>query len=304
MSPNSSQNRQGAASRPASHKIDLYLPPYLNGTVLRTVLLSTLIAAIIAIPPLMSETVAARWLWPRPTFFVFALAAIALVSVIMLFQQQRFVISSHRRYESSRAEVLRHSEHNLNRLYALLDVSHIVGKVNSLQEVFDAVAQTCGRVFECDMASLMIHDEKTDELVVRSIGGEYARSAALGDRRKLGDGIAGWAAVNRQSLLLSRSHDHTKYPGLHVKPGFTAMVVPILIQDVLVGVLNVSRRSGMIDYDQEDLQALQVFAENVGTRIRHAQDIRALFQRISQLEARLGEKKHLGPAAEAVLPES
>jgi hypothetical protein len=132
MPSTSSQDRKGATARPRSDKTDLYLPPYLNGTVLKSVFLSTVTAAIIAVPPLMSESIAARWLWPRPGFFVFALATIALVSVITLFRQQRFVISSHRRYERSRTEVLRHSERSLDRLYALLDISHLVGKVNSI----------------------------------------------------------------------------------------------------------------------------------------------------------------------------
>jgi GAF domain-containing protein len=105
--------------------------------------------------------------------------------------------------------------------------------------------------------------------------------------------------------LSRRDRDPSKYPGLDAKPGLAAMVVPILIQGVLVGVLNVSQRSGTADYDNEDLKALQVFAENVGTRIRHAQEIRTLLQRIDQLEARLGEEKDLGqPVGEDVLPES
>ncbi len=51
------------------------------------------------------------------------------------------------------------------------------------------------------------------------------------------------------------------------------MVVPILLRDELVGILNVRSRAPGIRYHYEDLQALQVFAENVGTIIRHSEHV-------------------------------
>ncbi len=46
-----------------------------------------------------------------------------------------------------------------------------------------------------------------------------------------------------------------------------AIVAPIMVRAELVGVLTVSSRTQGARYDQEDLQALSVFAENAGTCI-------------------------------------
>lgn len=283
-----SQNpSQAAGLKP--ERSDFYLPPYLNPTVLKTAFVATLGAAIIAVPPGLSDSIAAEWPWPRPGFMLLALSIFALASIVALIRQQRFVVSSHLRYERSKAELLRHTEKSMSQLYAVLDISHMVGEVRSLQEVFDSVTRICGDVFNCDMSSLMMYDKGTEELVVKSIGGKRARKEALGDRKRIGEGISGWAAEHREPLLLSAGFNRKKYPGLNVQRDITAMVVPILLGDELVGVLNVSQRFSDYDYDEEDVKSLQVYAENVGTRIRYAQEKRAFMRHIESLESELAK---------------
>lgn len=298
MPSKQAQTPRRRAVYPESDDTDLYLPQYLNTSVLKVVFFATLTAIIVAVPPLMSERLAAHWPWPRPGFVVIALAIIALASVVTLFHQQRFVISSHERYEESRTEVLTHAQRSVDRLYGILKVSQMVGDVDDLQSVFDNITMTCGNVFDCHMASLILYSKKTEELVVVSVGGKRARPEALGDCQQLGNGIAGWAAKNRQSLLLSRDCDPADYPDLELKSAIVtaAMVVPILTHDALVGVLNVSTRSRDVDYTEEDLKALEVFAETVGTRIRYSQQIHALTRRIRQLDDTLEKKADREPA--------
>ncbi|MCK5620290.1 MAG: GAF domain-containing protein, partial [Candidatus Krumholzibacteria bacterium] len=50
-------------------------------------------------------------------------------------------------------------------------------------------------------------------------------------------------------------------------------VVPVLLRDELVGVLNIRSRDLKSRYTDDDLQALMVFAENVGTVIRHSEHV-------------------------------
>jgi GAF domain-containing protein len=62
------------------------------------------------------------------------------------------------------------------------------------------------------------------------------------------------------------------------------MVVPIVLDDVLVGVINVSTDSSAVNYDSDEFQALQAFAQNIGACIRHAQKLDNMKQRIQELE--------------------
>jgi signal transduction protein with GAF and PtsI domain len=108
----------------------------------------------------------------------------------------------------------------------------------------------------------------------------------MGARLKLGEGIAGWAAKKGQALLIGSDFDPAKYPELELRNATlaSAMVVPIVLRDELVGVLNVSTRSHKTSYDNDDLRSLQVFAENVGSCIRHAEQATWMRQTIRNLQ--------------------
>jgi GAF domain-containing protein len=75
-----------------------------------------------------------------------------------------------------------------------------------------------------------------------------------------------------------------------------AMVVPIKVRDELVGVLNVGSASAETSYDDEDLQSLQVFSENAGTCIRHAQQAQWMRNTIQQLQSQLQATRKSQPA--------
>jgi GAF domain-containing protein len=62
-----------------------------------------------------------------------------------------------------------------------------------------------------------------------------------------------------------------------------AMVVPIMVRDELVGVLNISSRAPDTTYVEEDLRALEVFAENAGTCIRQAERSEWMRQTIDRM---------------------
>ena len=80
------------------------------------------------------------------------------------------------------------------------------------------------------------------------------------------------------------------------------MVVPIILNQSLVGVINVSTESASTDYDEDDFRALQMFAENVGACIRNAQshdhmkqtirDLRSSLETISQKGTVLAVAEH------------
>jgi GAF domain-containing protein len=102
--------------------------------------------------------------------------------------------------------------------------------------------------------------------------------------------VAGYAAAHRRPLLLSPEDDIRQFSGAKTQKAYSAMVVPIFVGEALVGVLNVSQRSGQVNYNEEDLKALQVFAENVGARIRHVEERRILLRRIEMLEKQIPER--------------
>ncbi|HEY5133225.1 MAG TPA: GAF domain-containing protein, partial [Candidatus Krumholzibacteriaceae bacterium] len=244
-----------------------------NWLFVAAVLILTTIGLGTAIPPLINERIARFWPWVKTDMvLIIGLSVIVLVFVAYLGQQQRHVIRIHKEIKLVREESDKRLRQHANRLMALTSISHIISVETDLQNIFDRITKMCVETFCCYRASLMLFEGETGELVVRSVSG-HSDVEILHLRQRLGEGIAGYAAQHREPILLSCPSDYAKYPGLEYKdPTLTsAMVVPIIVRDDLVGVLNVSSRSEDIIYESEDLLALQGFASSAGACIRHTE---------------------------------
>ncbi len=263
-----------------------------NWFLLASVAFITTIGLVTALPPLLSERMTNPWPWEKTDVVLLAgLSLIVLAFIGYLTRQQQHVTSIqrqlHRLEEDKKTQILRHA----SRLQALLAVSRKMCSEVESQCVFDSITDICIETFKCYRASLMLLEKDSGELVVRSASGELEDNL-IGARLKLGDGIAGWVAEEKKAVLLNRSCDLAKYPGLVVKnlSSISAMVVPVILRDELVGVLNVSTMFSDADYDEEDFQALRVFAEDAGIFIRHSEHTQWMRKRIENLE-RASKKK-------------
>jgi GAF domain-containing protein len=126
----------------------------------------------------------------------------------------------------------------------------------------------------------MLYDQETEDLIVRSASSKSVKPSFIGACQKIGTGISGWAAQQRQALLLNKGADLSQYAGLKWEDDniSASMVVPIIVRDELVGVMNVTSQAPNTSYDSEDIQTLQVFALNAGACIRHTEQINWLRQ--------------------------
>lgn len=265
-----------------------------NWLLLAVVSIITVTGLTTAIPPLLSKRTITLWPWADTALVLLAgLSLTVLVFVIYLTQQQRrnLVIQSalQELQDKNNARTRRH----YLRLFALLNVSRIIGSETDLGGMFGCITNVCVETFFGNRSSLMLFDKEAGDLVVRSASGTDSEKI-IGRRQDLGEGIAGWAAQNRQALFLSRNVDLSKYPGLDVEDttALAAMVVPIIVRDELVGVLNVSTKKTDVIYDDEDLRALQVFADNAGSCIRHIELIEWMRMTINRLRDNLRERTH------------
>ncbi|UCG51538.1 MAG: GAF domain-containing protein [Candidatus Latescibacterota bacterium] len=259
---------------------------YLNWSLLVIATLIIALGLITVLPPILSERLAAMWPWPKPQLILIVVLSLALLALSGLAHQQRYIAALRKQFEQTQAEEIARAKKHTNRIYALLNVTRMLGTTSDLQSVFDAVTNMCVEGFNCHVASLMLFDKDGGELIVRSASGAPVPPTMLGTRLKLGEGVAGWAAQQREALLIGRDFDPKQYPDLTLKNAAltSAMVVPIILRDELVGVLNVSSRSRKIDYDKDDLRALQVFGENVGSCIRHAEHATWMRQTVQRLQ--------------------
>jgi transcriptional regulator with GAF, ATPase, and Fis domain len=274
------------SARSQSVRSGLERQRFLNWSLLVIAFLIIALGVLTVVPPVLSERLATLWPWPKPQMVLIAVLCLALLTLTGLSHQRRYIALLKKQFEQAQHEETARARKNAQRMFALLNVSRVLGSWSDIQKVFDSVAEMCVDAFGCHQTSLMIFDRDTQELVIRAVAGESVPTTMMGARLALGEGIAGWAAKHGEALLIGADFDLAKHPGLELKNASltSAMVVPIMLRDELVGVLNVSTRSRKTVYDEDDLRALQVFAENVGTCIRHTEQASWMRQTIRTLQ--------------------
>ncbi len=263
----------------------LYRSIWHNWLMLASVLCISTFGLAAAIPPLLSGEGVTRWPWGiTDRALLVALSLLVIAAVAYLTDQQRRVIAMHGEITILREESDRRIRQHTTRLFALSNISRMISVETDLHNIFDRITRMCVETFSCYRASLMLYDAKREDLAVRSVCG-HSDAGILNARQRIGEGIAGYAAKRREPILLSGPADSTRYPGLELKdPSLTsAMVVPIIVRDELVGVLNVSSRSPEVVYDKNDLLALEGFASSAGACIRHTEHVNWMRHMVPQL---------------------
>jgi transcriptional regulator with GAF, ATPase, and Fis domain len=237
--------------------------------------------------PVLRGRIESPWPWVNTDLaLVLMLSALVITFVTYLTTQQRKVRNLRGRLEGLEDARRQTLEQHYERLLGLLQVSKILGSQSEPRVVFDAITRICNELFASERVSLMLVDANSQELVVQSVAGNVDPEKMLGVRQRQGEGIAGWVAERGEAMIIG-DHEFKKIDtkGLTGKRMNESMVVPIKVRDELVGVLNVGSASAETTYDDEDLKALQVFSENAGTCIRHAQQAQWMRNTIQELRA-------------------
>ncbi len=265
---------------------------YTNWFMIATVVLLTLISLASVLPPVLSDRLAGIWLFSKPQMLVIAGLTLTLLLLVGLAHQRRYLVVLRRQFEAIQRSERDRMERQAARTYALLNVSKVMVEQNDLQTVFDSITKICVDAFSCDQASLMLFDRESSSLVVRAVNGKMVPEGMIGTRQPIGKGVSGFVAQRREPLML-RADQRTSIPGLELRNRelTAAMVVPVILREELVGVINVSTRSPEVNFDDDDLRALQVFAENVGAAVRHTEQaewMRATIRKLQSQKDRSG----------------
>jgi len=237
----------------------------------------------IVIGTLLPDRLISPWPWARTDITLVAGCVLLVLTLVAhLTREQRNLNRINAQIKVFEDEV---QDAARRRLYGLLNVSRIMGLHNRPEAVFDCIAQSCLEAFASDRASLMLYNAATQKLVVRAASDKDGVSKVLGVEQSINEGVAGWAARHKTALILGREKELQEAPALKLTTTslLAAMVVPIILRDELVGVINVSSRSPDVQYREDDLHALKVFAQNAGACIRHSEQSEWMRQTIDNL---------------------
>ncbi len=183
------------------------------------------------------------------------------------------------------------------RLKRLMEAHQSTADMESLEVLLPRLLDLARNVTESEAASFLLYNPKRDVLEFAAI-----RDESLGERAgdilkssvelKMGEGIAGWVAANRESVIV---HDVQSDPRFFQqadrKTGFVTrnlLCVPLQYGDELLGVINVLNSKDKGGFDVVDEELLECFADLASTALIRSRflDARVERQKLqTQLEA-------------------
>ena len=156
-------------------------------------------------------------------------------------------------------------------LELLLEVGRLLSSKLDLSELLQTVLGLASRVVDAETASLLLLDEKTQELYFEEALG--LGEAASKVRLKLGEGIAGAVAHTLKPEIINDVRSDPRWsPQMDDKSGFktrSILAVPMRIKGRLLGVIEAINKSGG-PFDSDDLRTFEGFAAQAAVAIENA----------------------------------
>ncbi len=164
------------------------------------------------------------------------------------------------------------------------------------REFLASIVEVARSIFAARASSILLFDERSDELVFEAVAGEGEESL-VGQRFPSGTGVAGWVLTTRQPLVLDDvskdprfSRDTAERTG-YVPQGL--MSVPLLVEERGLGVLQVLDRPQRSRFSLAEMDLLGLFANQAAIaldllqRARRARSVLAESGSDAELVARV-----------------
>lgn len=164
-------------------------------------------------------------------------------------------------------------ESMVKELNYLHHVSQRISQKKEIEVLLHEIMESCKEVTNSEASSLLIYDEKENNLYFE---------VALGDKGhevkkivcNMGEGIAGWVAENRKPLLVADCYNDPRFnPDYDRQTGFrtrSMICVPMLMEEKLIGVIQVINKKGEKSFTERDLNLFQILASQCGISIENA----------------------------------
>ncbi len=168
----------------------------------------------------------------------------------------------------------------------LLQANRILSSKLDIAEVLQAVMELATKVVRAEASSLLLLDEAANELYFDvSVGGASASIKQI--RLKVGEGIAGWVAKERQPLIVNDVSKDDRFAGkVDKSTSFitrSILAVPLVSKGKLIGVVEAINKEMSGEFSDQDRESFEVFAGQAAVAIENAR----LFTEMTQEREKL-----------------
>lgn len=180
------------------------------------------------------------------------------------------ILAGHAANAIHNAQLYSQVQRQLGELQALQQLSESLNRTISLEEVLEQLLDETLHLLEAENASVMLLEPDQETLTIKMARG-LSDEVVANTRVKLGERISGKVALHRKPML---------YPAFETDESGSALSVPLLKDDQVLGVLNVRHKKGGGDFSEDELSLAARFANVAALSISKAglhSELRQLF---------------------------
>jgi GAF domain-containing protein len=176
---------------------------------------------------------------------------------------------------------------NALELSSLSDIIRVVSSTLNLKEILDKVMKLTSKVLEVEACSLLLLDEKTNELVFEVAIGEKGE-VVKEFRLKVGEGIAGWVAEKGEPLIVQDVQaDERFYKKVDDKTLFktkSIMATPMKIKGRTIGVAEAINKLDNKEFSERDFEFFTAIVNQAAIAIENAKLYKAMEDKVEETE--------------------
>ena len=183
------------------------------------------------------------------------------------------------------------SKIDADKFHTLIEINSLINSnYKDAHSLLSRIMESATLLSDAQASSLLLLDKETGalnfEVALGSKGSEVKKFTV-----KLGEGIAGWVAQNNKSLIvndLENDKRHLSSIGEEIQyKSKTMMAVPMRIKDDCIGVLEVINKNGTAGFSQDDIEWLEIFANQAALAIVNARHMEEAQSKIETLQNQL-----------------
>jgi len=171
----------------------------------------------------------------------------------------------------------------------ILDIGRLISSNLGIDQILArAIQSITAHLHHTNVALLLVDPAEPQTLVLRARSGIYADHALDAYRQSIHQGIIGAAARTRQHILVPDVNKDSRYIPVPGAPDVQAeLALPMVIDDQLIGVLNLESQRA---FAPEELADLQLIVHQLGVAIvsaRRYREMQLLYQTSQRISVAL-----------------
>ncbi|MEW6684690.1 MAG: diguanylate cyclase [Candidatus Edwardsbacteria bacterium] len=187
-----------------------------------------------------------------------------------------------RRLNLENKALLNDLQERVKELSTLNIIAKTLNSTLKLKEVLDIIMNEIKELVKAEAWSILMIDEKTNELVFEVAMGEKGEQVKE-IRLKIGQGVAGWVAQEGKPIVVQDvEKDQRFYKGVDEKTKFktkSILAIPLISRGKIIGVVEIINKSGSQPFTEKDLELVQRLTEHAGVAIENAR----LYEKVERL---------------------